>query len=412
MEICTRMGIEKMLTDTAVKAAKPRDKLYRMADMHGLCLEVKPNGTKAWRYRYRIAGKENMYAIGAYPEMSLKEARDVRNSAEALVKKGIHPSQQRQLERIVRAGELNDTFEAVAREWMLENASWWSDGYADNVRRRLEADAFPLLGKLPVKDVKPAHVLDVLRKVEKRSPAQAKLLQTWIGGAFRFAVVNLRRDDDPCFPLRRAIKTATQVNHHAILKTEKQIGDFLRAIDSAVGEFSTKAAVMLAWLTVCRVNEVVGARWSEIDFEQQRWEIPGNRMKGRQDHVIPLSFAAIGVLKSMQPLSGSLEFVFPHRSDRKKSMSPEAVRDLFRRAGYEGVFTPHGIRGTFSTHSNDAGFRSDVIELCLAHQERNKIRAAYNHAQLIPERLELLTWWANMLRQWKSGGDVVLMKKA
>lgn len=401
-----------MLTDTAVKAAKPREKLYRMADMHGLCLEVKPNGAKAWRYRYRIGGKENMYAVGTYPEMSLKEARLVRNDAELMVKKGIHPSRQRQLDRIVRANELNDTFEGVAREWMLSNASEWSAGYAKNVERRLEADAFPLLGKLPVKDIKPAHVLDTLKKVAKRSPTQAKLLQTWIGGAFRYAVVNLRREDDPCFPLRRSIKTATQVNHHAILKTEKQIGDFLRAVNDAVGEYSTKAAVMLMWFSVCRVNEVVGARWDEIDFDQRIWVIPGERMKCKQDHVIPLSDSAIDVLKSMQPLSGSLDVVFPHRSDRKKSMSPEAIRDLFRRAGYAGIFTPHGIRGTFSTMANGASFRGDVIELCLAHQERNKVRAAYNHAKLIPERFELLNWWASMLNEWKAGGNVIAMRRA
>ena len=400
-----------MLTDAKCRAAKATEKLYRLADSNGLCLEVKPNGVKAWRYRYKLAGKENMFAIGDYPSVSLQDARKARDTARELVRNGLHPAQNRQLERIVRAQSLADTLEGVALEWMQYNKPHWSESYAANVKRRLEVDCFPAIGRLPVADVKPAHILDMLRKIEKRSSTQAKLVQTWVGGVFRYAVVNLRREDDPCFPLRRAIKTATQVRHHAILKTEREVGAFLRAINSAVGEFSTKAAVFMLWLTMGRVNEVVGARWEEFDFERGLWIIPAERMKARHEHIVPLSPAAVELINSLRPLSGICEHLFPHRSDRKNCMSPEAVRDLFRRAGYQGKFTPHGIRGTFSSMANNAKFRADAIELCLAHKDKDQIRAAYNHAPLIEERRELLTWWADMLETWKTGGDVITLKQ-
>lgn len=398
-----------MLTDTQIKAAKPKDKIYRLADAYGLCLEIKPNGVKAWRYRYRIAGKENMFAVGQYPEIGLKEARTLRDSAAALVKQGLHPSQHRQLQRITRANELNDTFEGVAREWLLYNKPHWSNGYLAQVTRRLEVDAFPDIGKLPVKDVKPAHLLELIRKIEKRSPTQAKLIQTWVGGVFRYSVVNLRRDDDPTFPLRRLVKT-TQVQHHAILKTEKEIGSFLRAMEGAVGEFATKSAFWLLWMTLCRVNELTGARWDEFDFERKIWTIPSDRMKAKAEHLIPLPAEAITILESLKPLSGTCVHVFPHRSDRRRSMSPEALRDLFRRAGYEGRFTPHGVRGTFSTLANGAKFRFDAIELCLAHKDKDPIRRAYNHAPLLEERRELLQWWVDATNAMKKNENVVALR--
>lgn len=403
-----------MLTDAECKNAKGAAKPVKLPDSHGLYLEVKPANAsgqvvKAWRYRYRIAGKENLFAIGTYPEISLQEARKRRDDARALVKQGIHPAHQRRLDNLVRASELADTFEGVTLEWIERNEADWSPNYRRQIIARMKQDVFPWLGKLPIKDVKAPHVLDVLRRVEKRSPTQAKLVQTWVGGVFRYAVANLRRDDDPTWPLRRAVK-ATQVRHHAKL-TQKEIGPFLRAIDDAVGDVATKTALLLMWLTACRANEVTGARWGEIDLDSGLWTIPPTRMKAKQEHVIPLAAQAIELLRGMQPYSGTLEHVFPHRSDRKRHMSSEALRDLFRRAGYEGKFTPHGVRGTFSTVANGARWDAEVIELCLAHKERDSVRAAYNDARLLPERRELLQWWADLSDAARKGGQVIPMRK-
>lgn len=390
-----------MLTDAKCKSTKAASKVVKLTDSNGLYLEVKTSGVKAWRYRYRIAGKENLFAIGNYPEISLQDARRARDEARTLVKQGIHPAHKRRLDNLVRASELADTFEGITEEWIQRNEADWSTNYRRQIVARMKQDVYPWIGKLPIKDVKAPHVLDVLRRVEKRSPTQAKLVQTWMGGVFRYAVANLRRDDDPTWPLRRAVK-ATQVRHHAKL-TQKEVGPFLRAIDEVAGDMATKCAVRLMWLTVCRANEVTGARWDEIDLEEGIWTVPAGRMKAKQEHVIPLSVQAVEILNAMQPYSGTLAHVFPHRSDRKRHMSGEALRDLFRRAGYEGKFTPHGVRGTFSTMANEARWDKDVIELCLAHQERDKIRAAYNAARLIGERRAVLEWWANLSDAARSG---------
>lgn len=398
-----------MLTDAKCRAAKPQEKTFRLTDSHGLCLEVRPSGAKFWRYRFRLADKQNMHALGEYPDMGLQDARRARDEARELVRKGINPSHHRGLEKAERILALGSTFEAVTEKWIERNAPDWSANYTRQVKARMACDVLPEIGKYPIADLKPAHVLATIRKVEQRSPTQAKLVQTWIGGVFRFAVVEQLREDDPTFPLRRAVKP-TQVKHHAILR-EGEIGAFLRAIDGAVGEATVKGAVALLWATACRANEVIGARWDEIDLEGRLWTIPAERMKMKDEHVVPLTDQAIEILERMQPLSGTLAHVFLHRSDRKRTMSAEAIRDLFRRAGYEGKFTPHGIRGTFSTMANEAGWRPDVIELALAHQERNKIRRAYNHALLLEERRELLQWWCDLSDQAKKGGAVVPFKR-
>lgn len=399
-----------MLTDAKCRAAKPAEKLYRIADSHGLCLEVKPSGGRAWRYRYRIDGKASMLALGDYPEMGLAEARKARDVAREQVREGINPAHHRHMARIARSREIGTTFESVATSWIERMRPDWSEGYTSQVERRLKADAFPDLGRLPVADIKAAHVLAVLRKVEKRSPTMAELLKTWIGGVFRYSVVELLREDDPTFPLRRAVKR-TQVNHHATLG-EREIGDFLRGIDDAAGDITVRSATLLMWLTAARTNEVIGARWSEIDLDAALWTVPAERMKAGAVHVVPLSRQAVALLKAMQPHSGSLEYVFPHRSNRKRSMSAEAIRDLFRRAGYRDRFTPHGVRGTFSTRANEAGWSGDVVELCLAHTERNAVRRAYNHALHLDERRRLLQWWADLTDQARASRTVVPFRRA
>lgn len=398
-----------MLTDAKCRAAKAQDKTYRLADTHGLCLEVRPSGAKFWRYRFRLLDKQNMHALGEYPAISLQDARRARDDARELVRKGINPSHHRGLEKAERILALTSTFEAVAETWIVRNAPDWSANYLRQVKARMAGDVLPEIGQYPIADLKPSHVLAVVRKVEKRSPTQAGLVKTWIGGVFRFAVVEQLREDDPTFPLRRAVKP-TQVKHHTILR-EAEIGAFLRAIGDAVGEATVKGAVGLLWATACRANEVTGARWSEFDLDGRIWIIPTDRMKMKGEHAVPLTDQAIEILERMHSLSGTLEHVFPHRSDRKRPMSAEAIRDLFRRAGYAGKFTPHGIRGTFSTMSNEVGWRPDVIELCLAHQERNEVRRAYNHALLLEDRRNLLQWWCDLTDQAKKGGEVVLLKR-
>ncbi len=404
-----------MLTDTKCKNAGAKAKPYKLSDGDGLVLEVRPPNrqgrvVKAWRLRFTFDGKESMLALGEYPAVSLKEARAKRDEARDLIAKGINPSAQRRLDKITRTHEASNTVSAVAQQWIGANDSHWSERYAKNILQRLRVDVFPTIGEMPIKDVTPKVLLAVLKKVHERSPAQAKLLQTWLGGLFRYAVAHLMRDDDPLWALRGAIK-ADRTKHHPHLEGEIEIGKFLRAIEAATSDLQVLQAAMFSWFTVARINEVTDARWSEIDLDAGLWRIPGSRMKGRHDHAVPLSPQARTILEALKPYTGSLEHVFPHRSDRRRSMSTAAIRDLYRRAGYGGRFSPHGVRGTFSTHFNGKGADARLVEMCLAHAERNAIKGAYDHAKRIPERLALLTEWANMLDTAKQGAKVVQLRK-
>lgn len=405
-----------MLTDTICKNAKAESRPIKLSDGGGLVLEVKPANkqgrvVKAWRLRFTFAGKESMLALGEYPAVSLRQARVRREEARELIAKGISPVMQKRLEKLTRSEALSNSVSAVAARWMDDNRQNWSDDYAGNIARRLEVDVFPAIGDLPIADVTPKAILAILKTVQKRSPSQAKLLQTWIGGVFRYAVAHLLREDDPLWALRGAIKPSP-VKHHPHLRTVPEIGEFLRAVDAAPGDLAVKNAVALLWLTVARSNEVVGARWEEFDLEAGLWRIPAARMKGRKTHVIPLVPQAVALLETMRPYSGSLEHVFPHRHDRRRHMTTAALQELFLRVGFGGKLSPHGVRGTFSTHFNGKGADAKLVEMCLAHAEHNKIKAAYDHAERLPERLALLTEWAGVLDAAKRGAKVLKLRKA
>lgn len=395
-----------MLTDTQLRNAKPKDKPYKLTDGNGLYLEVRPNGSKFWRYRYRLNDKENLYAVGDYPAMSLAEARAEREAARKLVKEGIHPAHQRRTEALKKSIEAESTFQAVAETWMKESDAHWSENYRRQVRQRLTCDAFPYIGNLPIRSVTAAHVKDTLKRVEKRgSPASAKLLKTWVGGVFRYAAGELLVDNDPTWPLRNSIK-APKTRHIAHL-TAKEIPAFLQALENVAGEYATKAAIKFLWLTAVRTVEMRGAKWSEFDLEAGTWTIPAERMKKREIHIVPLSTQALELLRSLQPISGQWEHVFPGRKDREQPLTHEAIRDVFKRAGYGQKFTPHGIRSTFSTYFNETGANHELVELILAHKERNKIRGAYNHAERLEERRKLLQQWADLTDGWRAGAKVI-----
>lgn len=398
-----------MLTDTQLRNAKPTDKPYKLTDGKGLYLEVRPNGSKLWRYRYRIGGKENLYAVGDYPSMSLLEARVEREAARKLVKQGIHPAHQRQTETLRRSIEAESTFKAVAETWVKENTAHWSENYRRQIKQRLEGDAFPHIGVLPIKSITPAHVKDVLKRVEKRgSPASAKLLKTWIGGVFRYAAGELLVETDPTWPLRNTIKSP-KTQHIAHLEA-KEIPAFLQALEGVQAEHATKIAANLLWLTVVRTVELRGAEWGEFDLDAGLWTVPAERMKMREIHVVPLSTQALELLRALQPLTGRGRYVFPGRKDKAQSLTHEAIRDVFNRAGYAGKFTPHGVRSTFSTYFNEAGVDHELIELTLAHAERNKVRGAYNHAKKLEQRRRLLQEWADLTDAWRAGGKVIPLK--
>jgi integrase len=412
-----------MLTDTKIRNTKVESKPAKLNDGKGLYLEVRPNGSKLWRYRYKINGKENLFAVGEYCQpqageteekalarrqgrsFTLSEARSERERCRGLVKQGIHPSHNLRTEKIRRSAEGVNTFKAIAEAWIKEHTEW-SESYRRQIEQHLKGDAFPHIGDMPIKTISPAHVKDVLKRVENRgAPAIAKLLRTWIGGVFRYAAGELLVETDPTWPLRNTIRSpkTKHIQHLA----PKEIPAFLLAIERVQAEHATKIAVQLLWLTVVRTIELRCAEWQEFDLDAGFWRIPAERMKMREPHVVPLSKQAIALLRSIQSLTGRGRYVFPGRKDRDHCLTHEAIRDVFNRAGYAGKFTPHGVRSTFSTYFNEAGVDADLIELSLGHKERNSIRAAYNHAKKLEKRRALMQEWATLADAWRQGAEVI-----
>lgn len=416
-----------MLTDTQIRNAKATDKPVKLSDGNGLVIEIRPNGSKLWRYRYRIDGKENLFAVGEYSQpaageaeaqaqarregrsFTLAEARAERERCRGLVKQGIHPSHQKRTETLRRSVESASTFKAVAETWIEENKKDWSESYSRQIKQRFAVDAYPHIGFLPIKTVTPAHVKDVLKRVEKRgAPSVAKLLRTWIGGVFRYAAGELMVETDPTWPLRNTIKTP-KTQHIAHLAA-KEIPAFVQAIEAVQAEHVTKAAVKLLWLTMVRTVELREAEWGEFDLEAGLWTVPPERMKMREIHLVPLPAQAIEMLITVNALTGRGRFVFPGRKDREQPLTHEAIRDVFNRAGYAGKFSPHGIRSTFSTYFNEAGEDHDVIELILAHKDKDQIRSAYNHAKKLDQRRILLQQWADLTDSWREGVKILPFK--
>ncbi|MGH8580600.1 MAG: tyrosine-type recombinase/integrase [Gammaproteobacteria bacterium] len=398
------------LTDTRIRNAKPTEKPYKLADGGGLYIEVKPNGSKLWRLRYRLARKENVFAIGAYPVVSLAGARAARDAAKKLIRDSIHPAHHRRLERVRKANEHANTFESVAREWLNYNREHWTEKTLQQRKRALERDVFPAVGSLPMKQVSPAHVLSVVKNTEKRAPAMAGLVNQVIGADCRYAVVTLRADGDATNPLRGALKPR-QVEHSRPLSRD-EIPGFFRALEAYPGHFSNKSALRLMWLTLARTVEVTEARWCELDLEAALWHAPAARMKAREPHTVPLSWQAVALLESLKRITGNGEYLFPNRDNLSKPVSQGVLWKAFVSLGYLGRFSPHGIRATGSTFLNEMGYRSDVIECQLAHRERDRTRASYNAAQYLEERRQMMQHWADYLDALCSGGNVVAIRRA
>ncbi len=396
------------LTDTRIRQAKTKDKAYKLSDGAGLHLEVRPTGAKLWRLRYRLARKENVFAIGRYPEVDLKAARAERDAAKKIIKDGIHPSHKRKLDRIQQTSEHSNTFRAVADEWLERNEDKWTARTYRQRQKALENDVFPFIGSLPVRQVTPAHVLDIVRRVETRAPTMAMIVSQFVGAICRYAVVTLRADVDPTAPIRGSLKP-WQTQHRKPLSAS-ELPEFVRAVDDYPGQFGNKTALQIMLLTLVRTTELIGASWKEFDLEQGLWTIPAERMKSREAHRVPLSHQAIELLNKLHGVSGHREFLFPNRSDPRRPASRGVLWKAVASLGYEGKFSPHGIRATGSTMLNEMGFRADVIERQLAHAERNTVRASYNQADYLDERRQMMQTWADFIDAQADGGNVTIGK--
>ncbi|MBK6677784.1 MAG: tyrosine-type recombinase/integrase [Rhodocyclaceae bacterium] len=415
-----------MLNDTQCRNAKPKDKPYKLRDSNGLYLEIKPNGVKAWRYRFELREdgkiKESVFAIGDYanapsgetPEeakarrdgrrFTLAEARDERTKARALVKQGINPAQHRQLERIKRAQENATTFEAVTKEWLA-----LKDWEEITKKRRLDMltrVVFPTLGELPVKQVTPPLILGVLKKAaEKNGVSVMEEAKRTLFGIFELAAETFRVDSNPVHQWREALpKNKTQ--HKRPLEIA-EIGQLLRDFEGHGGRHETITAFRLMWLTLTRPSEAVEARWDEFDLDAALWRIPAERMKKRREHVVPLPTQAVEMLRALRGLTGRHAHLFPHRDDKTKPMATASFRQALNALGWAGKYSPHATRTTGSTRLNEMGYTADWIERQLAHAEPNAVRRTYNHAEHLADRARMMQQWADMLDTWKKGDSNV-----
>ena len=403
------------LTDARIRATKPAAKPVKLTDGGGLYLEVRPSGKKLWRYRYRIVDKENLFAIGEYPEISLAEARAEHDKARALVKQGLHPSHSRKAERLSTHLANANTFEAVATEWITKKAGRWTPYYRRQVENFLGADVFPYVGKLPIRNVTAAHLLEIIRRIEGRGASTVALLvRQWSSAIFRYAVATLRAESDPAAALRGAIHRP-KVKHHKPL-TKGQIKDFTAALENYGGYRTTVIALRLILLTFVRTGELRKAFWAEFDLDNAEWRIPAERMKMREPHIVPLSRQAVILLRELQTYTGGRAMLFPNYRRPKDCMTPTTLNRALERMGFNGKdsigFSAHGFRATASTLLNEMGYRSDVIERQLAHAERDKVRASYNHAEYMDERKAMMQEWADLIDRLSSGEKKRLQEAA
>ena len=388
-----------MLTDTHCRNAKPKPKLYRLTDHRGLCLEVKPSGVKAWRYRFTLEGKASMFALGEYPAVSLAEARDRCEAARQLVKQGINPAQQRQIDRIKQASDAEITFEKVAREWLQTKD--WEDVTKNRRLDMLERVVFGAIGQMPIRAVTPVHVLGILQHTVKRgAPTVAAEARRTMSAVFEYAVATLRADSDPVWPVRKALP-ANKTQHKTALTTE-QIGKLLNDFDNHRCTFQINYCMQLMWWTLARPSEVAEAEWTEIDLDRAQWCIPAERMKARKEHVVPLPTQAVEMLRGLKAITGQRKHLFPGRDNRNTPMSVASLRQALKVLGWAGTYSPHATRTTGSTRLNEMGYRPDAIEAQLAHSDQNNVRRAYNHATYFEERQVMMQDWADHLVQWRA----------
>jgi integrase len=406
------------LSDVKIRNAKPKAHRYRLTDSHGLSIEVSPSSTrnepkKYWRYRYKLGGKENIFSAGEWCQapvgetpdqaaermqggrMTLAEARQARVTWRAQVKAQQHPRLVRAARQLIASQSAANTFKAVAVEFVERRGNKWGESHRQHFLRFMKQDAYPDLGDLPIASLGPGHVLAVLHKVEARGAhSVARLGRGYLGQVFRYAVATHKATTDPTRALAGALAKA-ETKHHPPLARD-DIGPFLRAVETkASANRLTEIAVRLLLLTMTRTVELRGAWWTEVDLARAEWRIPPERMKMRRPHIVPLSRQAVELLKELRQITGNSPRLFPSERDPEKCMGSSTIGAVFVRAGYGGQFSPHGFRSTASTMLREAGFDSALIELQLAHLDRNKTRASYDHAELLEPRRRMLQAWAD-----------------
>jgi len=379
------------LTETQIKAAKPKAKAYKLYDGEGLILLVRPSGTKVWQYPYKLHNKHNIYTIGQFPDVGSSMARQIRDEARALIINGIAPIESKASHKLP-AGAQN-SFGTIGGEWLEKQI--WVPKHKSNIKRQLTNDIFNYIGDRPVRSITRQDILGVLKRIEDREAYNvAKRTAQHCVQIFDYALLKGQCDSNPATGLSKVIKNVP-VENRPYLK-EDQITPFLQKLEQYEGTDITKLAMKFLMLTFVRPGELRGALWKEINFEKSEWRIPSERMKMKKPHIVPLTKYSLAILAETKKISGTCELVFPGK-DATKPLSDATLSRCLERLGFKGIATAHGMRAMASTILNESNFMPDWIEKQLAHMPKDKIRAAYNHALHLADRVQMLEWWGEYL---------------
>ena len=394
------MAQKEKLTVAAVKSAVARAAPYKLADGGGLYLLVNPKGSKYWRYKYRYGGIEKVLAFGVFPEVGLQEARKRHQEARAQLREGSDPSQIRRVQKAAAVREGLDSFEAIAREWQAIHMQAKAVSYQERVEGVLQRFLLPYLGSYPVSQLTAPEVLAVLRRIEERSIDTRHRASSILGMIMRYAIATGRAERDPTPSLRGVLKTKRQ-QHYAAVTDPEALGHLLKAIDQYPGTAVVSVALKLTPLLFVRPGELRHMEWSEIDLAEARWDIPSEKMKGGQSHIVPLARQAAELLQELYPLTGRGRFVFPSARGRSRPMSENAVRVALQSLE-RGKLTAHGFRATARTLLDEVlRERIDLIEHQLAHAVRDPLGRAYNRTAHLEERTAMMQRWADYLDELK-----------
>lgn len=407
------------LTDKAIKAAKAQSKPYKLRDRDGLYLLIVPQEKdcgKYWRFDYRYGGKRKTLSMGVYPTVELAVARERCGEARKLLAMGRDPGDAKRAAKRVARTSTQTSFKAIALEWLAKRREKITGNYADLILARLEADIFPALGARPIAEIEAPELLDALQAVEGRGVREvARRLRQNCGQIFRFAIYTGRAKRDPSADLKGALQSPGRVQHHKVMPREELPG-YIEKLTDYDGDRRTAIALRLVLLTFVRTGELRAAQW--IEFEglagaEPLWRIPAERMKMKTEHLVPLSPQAVALIEQLRAMPGATatKYLFPSPG-ADGCMSNNTMLFALYRMGYHGRATVHGFRGLASTVLNEMNFNPDWIERQLAHDERNKVRAAYNSAQYLPGRRAMMEQWADFIDSQKPGGNVLMLKRA
>jgi integrase len=399
------------LSDVQIRSLKPADKLYKVTDEKGLYLEVSPNGSKLWRYKYLYMGKNKRIALGRYPEVGLAEARRRRLEARGNLDNRVDPLANRKREKLIAVYQAANTFGDMAKEYLEKMVG---DRRAETTISKAHwlLEQLKPIADQPITLLKPVDVLAALKRLEAHGKHEtARRCRSFASRVFRYAVATGRGETDPTAMLRGAL-VVPRTTHHAALLEPKDVGELLRAIDTYSGHKVTRLAMQVAPHVMSRPGELRMALWSEFDLEEAVWKVPAERMKMRRPHMVPLSRQVLGYLEELRPLTGPDGYVFPAFHTWKRPLSENTINQAFRRMGYGvGEVTPHGLRTTASTLLNESGkWSPDAIERSLAHSDKDAVRGIYNRGKYWEERIAMHQWWSDYLDQLRSGDAISPMK--